>query len=296
MTRVLNSTSRLVKSLPRAACGHHLFHCCSTSHECIRSAHLHRSTSLAAQDLGKPSLACHRLHVESTTLSRKNMVAATTLPTPALTKVNQRKRKAHTKSRSGCGNCKIRRVKVRMDCSSGFYPYFRNTVTLTCVRLQCDEAKPKCKKCIAFGVSCNYGATGSMSVGELVLSFDGASCGETPPKAPISMNHTMLDLINYNMRHSPTGELLGDQVYKLTTQDLEVLDRFSSRTILTLGTDVTKWILQAETPRLAFLVSHNNRHIFQLISAFLLVMGQPEYRRCEGPSPVFIHRFPSSLC
>lgn len=75
------------------------------------------------------------------------------------------------------------------------------------------------------------------------------------------MNQTMLDLINYNMRHSPTGKLLGNQLYKLKAQDLEVLDRFSNRTILTLGTDVTKWILQAETPRLACLVSHNTLHI-----------------------------------
>ncbi|KAJ0114572.1 hypothetical protein J7T55_004816 [Diaporthe amygdali] len=142
--------------------------------------------------------------------------------------MNQRKRKAHTKSRAGCGNCKIRRVK-------------------------CDEAKPRCRKCIAFGVSCNYGTTGSTGVGELVLSFEGASCMEAPSKAPISMNQTMLDLINHNLRYSPTGEVIGDQVYKLKAQDLEVLDRFSKRTILTLGTDVTKWILQAETPRLACL-------------------------------------------
>lgn len=223
---------------------------------------------------GLKTLASHLLCSTDCTLTltthcRTNMVAATTLPTPALTKANQRKRKAHTKSRSGCGNCKIRRVKVRMDCSgSGTHRYFRNTVTLTFIRLQCDEAKPKCRKCIAFGVSCDYGATGSTSVGELVISFDGASCMEAPSKAPIPMNQTILDLINHNMRHSPTGKLLGDQLYKLTAQDLEVLDRFSSRTILTLGTDVTKWILQAETPRLAFLVSHNNCYYPKLSQYF----------------------------
>lgn len=107
-------------------------------------------------------------------------------------------------------------------------------------------------------------------MGELVLSFDGTSCMEAPSKAPIPMSQTMLDLINYNMRHSPTGKLLGDQLYKLKAQDLEVLDRFSNRTILTLGTDVTKWILQAETPRLACLVSHNTLHILRSISVFLL--------------------------
>lgn len=204
------------------------------------------------------------------------MVAATTLPTPVLAKTSQRKRKAHNKSRAGCGNCKIRRVKVRMDCRTGIRRCSRNTVALTRVRLQCDESKPKCKKCIAFGVSCNYGATESTSVGELVLSFDGASCMEAPSKAPISMNQTMLDLINYNMRQSPTGKILGDQVYTLKPQDLEVFDRFSSRTILTVGTDVTKWILQAETPRLACLVSHNTLHrCFYSFFILLLVTEKP---------------------
>lgn len=183
------------------------------------------------------------------------MVAATALAASDLAETTQRKRKAHTKSRAGCGNCKIRRVKVRVVCRAEFHRSSWDNVALTSARLQCDESKPKCKKCVAFGVSCNYGATESTSVGELVLSFEGTSCIEAPSKAPISMNQTMLDLINYNLRHSPTGKLLGDQTYKLTAQDLEVLDRFSKRTILTLGTDVTKWILQAETPRLACLVS-----------------------------------------
>jgi hypothetical protein len=127
------------------------------------------------------------------------------------------------------------------------------------VRLQCDEAKPKCKKCIAFGVSCSYGPKGDTSVGELVLSFEAASYMNmdacAPSKPPVSMSQTMLDLINYNLQHSPTGTLMGGQIYKVTTQDLDLLDRFSKRAILTIGTDITKWIIQAETPRLACLVS-----------------------------------------
>ncbi|KAJ5806575.1 uncharacterized protein N7503_004177 [Penicillium pulvis] len=42
-----------------------------------------------------------------------------------------RHRRAHTKSRRGCRNCKLRRIK-------------------------CDEAQPQCQKCISFGVTCNY--------------------------------------------------------------------------------------------------------------------------------------------
>lgn len=183
------------------------------------------------------------------------------LSTSALAKTGHRQRRAHRKSRAGCANCKIRRVKVRVVYRARSLKHYlgircASSSTLTFPRLQCDEAKPKCKKCIAFGVSCNYGTKGTTSVGELVLSFEGASCMDMHPKAPVSMNQTMLDLINYNLRHSPTGKTLGDEIYKLKAHDLEVLDRFRNRTILTVGTDVTKWVLQAETPRLACLVSH----------------------------------------
>ncbi|KAJ9143419.1 hypothetical protein NKR23_g6550 [Pleurostoma richardsiae] len=45
---------------------------------------------------------------------------------------HERKRRAHTKSRKGCDNCKLRHEK-------------------------CDEGKPSCQKCLVFGVSCIYG-------------------------------------------------------------------------------------------------------------------------------------------
>ncbi|ROW05657.1 hypothetical protein VSDG_00676 [Cytospora chrysosperma] len=76
---------------------------------------------------------------------------------------------------------------------------------------------------------------------------------EAPPKAPVSMSQTVLDLINHSMRHSPTGKVLGNQVYQLNKQDLEILDRFKHRTALTFGSNNTKWIIQAEAPRLACL-------------------------------------------
>ncbi|OGM48675.1 hypothetical protein ABOM_001980 [Aspergillus bombycis] len=44
-----------------------------------------------------------------------------------------RLRKAHRKSRNGCRNCKLRRVK-------------------------CDEVQPACRRCSAYGVLCNYGS------------------------------------------------------------------------------------------------------------------------------------------
>ncbi|KAF2845422.1 hypothetical protein T440DRAFT_511599 [Plenodomus tracheiphilus IPT5] len=46
----------------------------------------------------------------------------------------ERKRRAHVKSRSGCGNCKLRRVK-------------------------CDESRPCCAQCKRYGVHCKYGTS-----------------------------------------------------------------------------------------------------------------------------------------
>ncbi|KAL2813948.1 hypothetical protein BDW59DRAFT_176595 [Aspergillus cavernicola] len=49
---------------------------------------------------------------------------------------SNRKLRVHRKSRQGCGNCKLRSVK-------------------------CDESKPACRRCVAYGVSCNYDRTQS---------------------------------------------------------------------------------------------------------------------------------------
>ncbi|KAK9328257.1 hypothetical protein V1520DRAFT_346561 [Lipomyces starkeyi] len=63
-----------------------------------------------------------------------------------------RKRRTHKKSRLGCPNCKLRRVK-------------------------CDETRPQCKNCKSFGVSCNY----DLNVADLQLYISGtASITKSP--------------------------------------------------------------------------------------------------------------------
>lgn len=49
--------------------------------------------------------------------------------------------------------------------------------------------------------------------------------------------------------------MLGGKVYRLQEQDLDTLNTFNTRSVLTLGTEISKWILQVEIPRLACLVS-----------------------------------------
>jgi hypothetical protein len=73
-----------------------------------------------------------------------------------------RKIRAHRKTRSGCGNCKLRRVKVRQrrpnrtGCSirSSYETHHRKTNSW--MYLQCDETRPECRRCTDFGVICNY--------------------------------------------------------------------------------------------------------------------------------------------
>ncbi|KAF5615119.1 uncharacterized protein FTJAE_13442 [Fusarium tjaetaba] len=58
-----------------------------------------------------------------------------------------RPKKPARRSRYGCRNCKLRKLKVDLPAlihaSTNLY--------------QCDESKPRCKKCSSFGVLCNFG-------------------------------------------------------------------------------------------------------------------------------------------
>ncbi|KAK5110809.1 hypothetical protein LTR62_005520 [Meristemomyces frigidus] len=155
-----------------------------------------------------------------------------------------RKRKAHTKSRKGCANCKLRRVK-------------------------CDESKPSCEKCQSYGVSCSYDGGDAISelqhAGEAAFfmeSFNGATT-----QLPTPEQDRMQDMMGHidqttpkqmpvpnivpHLPPSPPGEaILGlldhplalhdtDEVYKCTERDLDRLTRFHERTVLTIGTAQT---------------------------------------------------------
>ncbi|KAK4541582.1 hypothetical protein LTR36_007879 [Oleoguttula mirabilis] len=129
-----------------------------------------------------------------------------------------RKRKAHTKSRRGCGNCKLRRIK-------------------------CDEAQPECKKCQAYGVSCSYDGEGS---NELQHSGEGAFRIEPavpdggtlvdfgPQNLPTPPNEFPAGMLGYGLTLHDTEE-----VYRITEKDMDIFRRFRERTAMTIGTAQT---------------------------------------------------------
>jgi hypothetical protein len=153
------------------------------------------------------------------------------LPSPE--KEVNRKRRAHQKSRRGCGNCKLRRIKV------GRY-IFQPCEDPTKPRVKCDESKPACKRCIAFGVSCNYDPKSS----NLQLSADGAFNIEIPQRLPCSPNQIILTMINASLSPQPMGPQDINVVHQLGVQELELLSKFQTRTIFTIGSDKSSHVFQ----------------------------------------------------
>ena len=71
------------------------------------------------------------------------------------------KRRFHRKSRKGCRNCRIRRVKVSMEplrplCLRCTVLYSSVLACAHCSLKQCDEIHPQCQKCRDYGVLCNF--------------------------------------------------------------------------------------------------------------------------------------------
>ncbi|KAH6603708.1 hypothetical protein Trco_008483 [Trichoderma cornu-damae] len=134
-----------------------------------------------------------------------------------------RKRKAHRKSRLGCGNCKIRSVK-------------------------CDESKPSCRRCQASGFTCNY----SSNAPTLELSHSSVlrlslPRGRTGAAGVLATGSLFREASLRPAFHIPIvlplQGRLGD--YTLRLGDYAALDRFQKRTAGTLGTvSSRRWYFQ----------------------------------------------------
>ncbi|KAL2423468.1 hypothetical protein ABEF95_000923 [Exophiala dermatitidis] len=141
--------------------------------------------------------------------------------------VPSRKRKAHSKSRLGCRNCKLRRVK-------------------------CDEKKPECRKCIDFGVICNYGP----DVPDLEPRAGAREVGcindATIEKSTLSGNGPILETINASLQMDTSPAM--SSIYargQFDYSDLARMHRFQTRTVLSLGTRGTCYHFQKEIVEVA---------------------------------------------
>lgn len=135
-----------------------------------------------------------------------------------------RKLKAHRKSRRGCGNCKLRRVK-------------------------CDESRPTCRKCTSFGVFCNYDGQYS----DLQLSVGGVTNIEPLQILPYSLKQTTPSRIVPSLKSRSTGSReKWNAVYDFGERDMELLNKFKTSTVFTITTDQNLHLYQKEAFKLAY--------------------------------------------
>ncbi|KAH8812991.1 hypothetical protein F5884DRAFT_899193 [Xylogone sp. PMI_703] len=156
-----------------------------------------------------------------------------------------RKRKAHKKSRGGCRNCKLRRIK-------------------------CDEARPNCQRCKAFGVSCNYNSTTpDLHTGpDHVLEFDSPNSRTVTTDRVVQRPSYLTNQFRLprSMPHYPF--VIGDRnhIIELDIACMERFKRFLVRTVLTVGTLDGAHLFQRVVPGLAFANAYL-MHIVQAITA-----------------------------
>ena len=117
--------------------------------------------------------------------------------------------------------------------------------------MQCDESKPRCKKCTAFGVFCNYDCRYS----DLQLSVSGAANIETLQIFPYSLKPTIPSIIALSLKPQPTRSLGSrNAIYDFRKQDLELLKKFQTRTVFTITTEKNLSLYQMEAIKLAYSV------------------------------------------
>jgi len=185
---------------------------------------------------------------------------------------SKRKIAAHRKSRTGCRNCKLRRVR-------------------------CDETHPKCVKCSTYGILCNYdlrhedlqlvnGSSSTSMTAVIDLSildlsssaFGSSTVNRSAPKSNGNSNSgsgsgsgdTSDDI-------APCPYTDNEPVYLPTPEDRDILARFFSRTIYTFGP--TRWI--AIYRDIYSKLTYSNAFLMHIILAVPLVHDTAIKKSCS---------------
>lgn len=146
-----------------------------------------------------------------------------------------RVRKAHKKSRRGCRNCKLRRVKESHSRVSEL-----PLLTLH----KCDETQPDCVQCSSFGVTCNY----NPSIPDLQMIHRGivtinrkVGLNQQPNVVEKISSPGQLPLLRPLLLPSPQTIFRG---YGLDPESSERLWRFQNRTSLSVSSPTGASIFQ----------------------------------------------------
>ena len=111
---------------------------------------------------------------------------------------------------------------------------------------------------MSFGVYCNYDCKYS----DLQLSIDGVANIETLQIMPFSLKQTVPSIIAPALRLQATGSQESrNAIYDFRGQDLELLNRFQTRTVFTITTDKNLHVYQKETFKLAYSVRNPSTYL-----------------------------------
>ncbi|TVY37331.1 hypothetical protein LSUB1_G004747 [Lachnellula subtilissima] len=121
---------------------------------------------------------------------------------------------------------------------------------------KCDEVRPKCKKCIDFGVTCNY----DLKIPDLQMVFDRPANDNDNDARKMAKKSSLVNSARYDNGVVKVPAVLiplisvsdGQSNFDLDHYSLGLLNRFHTRTILTLGSAKTAPIYQAVSVREAF--------------------------------------------
>lgn len=209
-----------------------------------------------------------------------------------------RQRKPHRKSRLGCGNCKLRSVKVQSS-SSSISSHARlllhplrspaeqhlliEPIHLT--HLQCDESKPTCKRCASSGFLCNY--TRSTPALQLASSIGGAGTLKLTLDAPMRLPAPSLSRglppPAPGLRIPVAGPVAGgpEGSYEMRPADYAALDRFRTRTVFTVGNAATRHLYRDGAFELGVSVCFSSLHLGVSISSHVSLFDVISTTACE---------------
>ena len=119
---------------------------------------------------------------------------------------------------------------------------------------QCDETRPQCKRCLDYGVTCNYDGD---TTEELQLPGEGAFSFASKPDdfepAPVpkdslspESNDGRIDAMLGAALELHDSDENGDRVYHLTKEDVDILRMFKDQTVFTIGTSQTTHVYRTE--------------------------------------------------
>lgn len=153
------------------------------------------------------------------------MAAIVAVNPTAIPSLRPRQRKAHKKSRAGCRNCKLRRIK-------------------------CDEATPTCAKCLDFAVVCNYNPK-VPDLQPLGLRIQVERTGTELIQSPLMRKQHHIAIISNSMLDNQPSPAASSSYLNFGLDELARIHRFQTRTALYVGSSASTHDYGREVLRLA---------------------------------------------